>query len=281
MEAKEDLTNLATLELLAETMTGLSGRTTGMPTTWRVEQASLAFGKIGITCWTFLRTIPGSSFFASSKGMEVWDLSATASLCRNLTEAYLLLCYLVHDPTDSAQREFRQLLWDYHREVERHKMLRLGVPDSRHLADVAKTVAELKSKLEGNAVFRGLKAKRQTSLLNGEDFKLEGPIELCGKTGISVGYYRSNYKYCSAYTHSAPFALSQLRDFKAGSGEAQQLMKTLVGIGCGYSAFAIRDFAALFPLEMLQLSPKVRHIISVWEEILRWEKSAYFGGPPS
>ena len=157
----------------------------------------------------------------------------------------------------------------------------VGVPDSRHLADVAKTVAALRTKLESNAVFRSLSTKQQSYLLKGGDFKLDSPIDLCSKAGISEGYYRSNYKYCSAYTHSAPFALSQLRDFEAGSEEAKQLMKTLVGIACGYSAFAIRDFAALFPLEMLHLSPEVRHVIAVWEEIMRWEKSDYFGGPPS
>lgn len=281
MAAKDDVTNLATLELLVETMTGLSKRTTGMPTTWRLEQSSIVFGKIGITCWTFLRTVPGSSFFGPSKGMAVWDISAAASLCRNFVEAYLLLCYLVHEPTDAAQREFQQLLWDYHREMERHKMLRLGVPDSRHLADVAKTVAALRAKLESTVAFRSLSAKRQSNLLKGEDFKLDGPIDLCGKAGVSEAYYRSNYKYCSAYTHSAPFALSQLRDFEAGTAGAEQLMKTLVGIMCGYSALAIRDFAALFPLEMLNLTPKVRHVIAVWEEIVRWEKSGYFGGPPS
>lgn len=281
MATKDDVTNVATLEILAETMTGLSKRTTGMPTTWRCEQASLAFGKVGITCLTFLRTVPGSSFFGPAKGIAVWDLSAAASLCRNLVEAYLLLCYLVHEPTDPTQREFQQLLWDYHREMERHKMLHLGVPDSRHLADVAKTVGALRAKLESNAVFRSLSTKQQSYLLKGGDFKLDSPIDLCGKAGISEGFYRSNYKYCSAYTHSAPFALSQLRDFEAGSEEAKQLMKTLAGTACGYSAFAIRDFAALFPLETLHLSPEVGHIIAVWEEIMRWEKSGYFGGPPS
>ena len=75
--------------------------------------------------------------------------------------------------------------------------------------------------------------------------------------------------------------LSQLRDFEAGSEEAKQLMKKLVGTACGYSAVAIRDFAARFPVEMLNLSSEVRRIIAIWEEIMRWEKSGFFGGPPS
>lgn len=86
----DDVTNLTTLEVLVDTVTLVSKETCGRPAGWRREQVSLAFAKVGITCWTLLRTIPGSSYSAPVRGMTSWDLSAAATRCRSLIEAYQL-----------------------------------------------------------------------------------------------------------------------------------------------------------------------------------------------
>lgn len=276
-----DVTSLATLELLAETMGNLSQATVGMPTTWRREEASLAFAKAAITCWTFLRMIPDSSCYGPVKGLAFWDLSAAANQCRCLIEAYHVLVYLLHEPTSPEERVFQKLLWDYHAEFERHEMLRAGIPDSRKLAGVAKTVAARRAELEADPFFLALSPGYRKRIVKGEFFKLDDNIALSRKAGISENFYRSNYKYCSAFAHTAPFSLSQLRHFTAGDDQAKLRMKTLVGHASLYAAMAIRDYAALFPVEMLKLSPKVRKIVAIWEGIAPWEKSVHFGGPPS
>lgn len=278
---KGDVTDLATLESLAEALGNLSQATTGMPTTWRMEETSLAFAKVGITCWTFLRLIPGSSYHGPVKGYAIWDLSTAATQCRCLVEAYHVLVYLIHEPTAPEERAFQQLLWNYHCELERYKMLAAAIPDSRNLPRVAQTVETLRVKLETDIFFLTISLGHRKRILAGEFFKLDDNVALSRKAGISENYYRSNYKYCSAFAHTAPFSISQLRHFKAGDDEAKDLMKTLVGYACAYSAMAVRDFAALFPDQMLKLSPEIRKIIAIWEEILRWEKSDLFGGPPS
>ena len=45
---------------------------------------------------------------------------------------------------------------------------------------------------------------------------------------------------------------------------------------------AIRDFISLFPDRTAELEPWVWNGIRFWEDILKWEKSPYFGGqmPP-
>ncbi len=278
---KGDVTNLATLEVLADALGNLSQATTGMPTTWRREEVSLAFAKVAITCWTFLRLNPGSSYYGPVKGFAMWDLSAGATQCRCLIEAYHVLVYLIHEPTAPEERAFQQLLWNYHCEFERHEMLKAALPDSRHLPRVAQTVAALRAKVEADPFFRTRSLGHQKRILQGEFFKLDDNIALSRKAGISENYYRSNYKYCSAFAHTAPFSISQLREFKAGDDEAKQLMQTLVGFACAYSAMAVRDFSALFPDQTLKLSLEVRKIIAIWEGIVPWEKSEHFGGPPS
>jgi hypothetical protein len=276
---KSDETDLVTLEVLADALGNLSRATTDMPTIWRREEASLAFAKVAITCWTFLRLIPGSSYHGPVKGYALWDLSAAATQCRCLIEAYHVMVYLIHEPTAPEVHAFQQLLWQYHCEFERHEMLRAALPDSCKLADVAQTVASLRAKIEADLFFKTRSPHHQKRILNGDFFKLDDNIMLSRKAGISENYYRSTYKYCSAFAHTAPFSIYQLRHFKAGDDEAKHLMKTLVGFACAYSAMAVRDFAALFPVQMLNLSSEVQKIIEIWENILRWEKSSFFSDP--
>lgn len=274
---KSDVTNLVTLEVLAEALGNLSQATTGMPATWRMEETSLAFAKIGITCWTFLRMIPGSSYNGPVKGYAVWDLSAAATQCRCLIEAYHVLVYLIHEPTAPEERAFQQLLWNYHCELERYKMLSAAIPDSRNLPRVTQTVADLRAKLETDIFFLTIPLGHRKRILKGEFFKLDDNVVLSRKAGISENYYRSNYKYCSAFAHTAPFSISQLRHFKAGEDDAKGLIKALIGYACAYSAMAVRDYAALFPDQMLNLSPEIQKIIAIWERLLLWEKSELFG----
>lgn len=275
---KPDWTGLPTLERLAQALIDVSNRTMGRKTDWRGQQASLAFAKVGVTCMTFLRLIPGSSYYSPANQWAVWDLSAAASQARNLIEAYHLLCYLVQETPTEAEKQFRQWLWEYHEEFERHAMLRAAEPDSPNLSSVAQEVDARRTRLESSPVFQDLSSGNRQRLLEGKDFKVDGPIELSRKAGISENYYRSNYKYCSAFAHSAPFSISQLDAFKAGSPKAREVLGTLVSLACGYAALAIRDFTALFLDQLSALDPQTKDAIVFWEELLQWEKSPHFQG---
>lgn len=278
---KHDWTGLLALERLTRALIDVSMGTMGRETDWRGQQASLAFAKVSVTCMTFLRLIPGSSYYGPANQWAVWDLSAAASQARNLIEAYHLLCYLVHEPQEEPKKQFRQLLWEYHEEFERHAMLQAAVPDSRNLPQVAQEVAARQARLEGSPIFQALSPGNRQRLLEGRDFKLDGPIELSRKAGVSEYYYRSNYKYCSAFAHSAPFSISQLDAFKAGSPKAKEVMGTLVSLAAGYAALAIRDFATLFPDQLVALDEKTKDAIAFWESLLQWEKSPHFKGTAS
>lgn len=276
---KPDWTAIPALERLAKALIDISNGAMGRQTDWRGQQASLAFAKVGVTCMTFLRLIPGSSYYGPANQWAVWDLSAAASQARNLIEAYHLLCYLVHEPPMEPERMFRQWLWEYHEEFERHEMLKAAVPDSKNLPRVAQEVAACRARLEGSPVFRALSAGNRQRLLEARDFKLDGPIELSRKAGVSENYYRSNYKYCSAFAHSAPFSISQLDAFKAGSPKAGEVLGTLVSLACGYAALAIRDFTTLFPDQIAVLDPRTKDAVVFWEGLLQWEKFPHLKAP--
>ena len=96
-------------------------------------------------------------------------------------------------------------------------------------------------------------------------------IDLSKSAGINADYYRSQYRYCSAFAHSAPFSISQMDSFRYGTLEAEGLFRMLTSVATGYSAFAVRDFARLFPDQEADLSPEVRKCILEWEDIFKWE----------
>jgi hypothetical protein len=264
------------LEAFCHTITILSANTQGRPTDWRGQQVSLAFAKLGVTCITLLRLIPGSSCFTPAGSFAVWDLSAVASQCRSLMEAYFLLCYLVNDPAEDGKKEFRQRLWEYHEEFERHEMLRVALPNAASLPKVAQELASRRARLEANPHYQRLSAGHRKALLAGSSFKIESAIELSRMAGISENYYRSWYKYCSAFAHSAPFAIAHLDSFRAGTEEAKRILDTLVRLASGYCAVAIRDFVSLFPDQQSSLGQKMKESISRWEGILEWERSPWF-----
>lgn len=271
---------LAKLEDVCAVITQISGATHGRPTDWRGEQASLAFAKFGITCITFLRLIPGSKYYGPANRFAVWDLSSAASLCRNMIEAYHLLVYLVKEPTDEPTKEFRQVLWEYHEQHERHAMMQAGVPDSKHLAPLAAELAARRQRLEANSVFQKLAPKIKESLTNAKKFKLESHADLTRRAGISEKYFRAEYKYCSAFSHSAPFSISQLGAFTAGSPDAIPILRSLVNVATGYAAMALRDSLTLFPDQQGSVPPEVQETVEQWEGILKWEKSPWFAPQP-
>jgi hypothetical protein len=272
--------DLQDFETLTHDIMRISERTQGRPTDWRGQHASLAFAKIGVTALTLLRLIPGSRYFGPAGAYAIWDLSAIASQCRNLMEAYYLLCYLVRETPDPAEREFRQAVWEYHEDYERHAMLQISLPQAKSLPAVAASLLEAKRRLEASAVFQTLSVGKRQELLDARRFKLESAIELSRQVGISEKYYRAQYKYCSAFAHSAPFSVSQLDQFRAGADSAKSVIGTLVALALAYCAVSIRDFLALFPEGRAGLPASSAELIAKWEGILKWEKSPWYNAAP-
>jgi hypothetical protein len=264
------MSEITVLERLCDFAIELSNGKTGRDTDWRNEQISLAFAKLGVTCASFLRLIPDSAYFGPAKGITVWDLSSAASLCRNIMESYYVLRYLVKD-LEEEEAAFRKLLWHYHKASERHKMLAAALPDSSRWAQVVEARDKLRNELKENPHFLTLGPELQVKLLKGDKFKVHANDQLSREAGISVDYYHSQYKYCSAFVHSAPFSISALADLEAVTPEARTRFRTLVGIATGYMAVGIRDFCECFPYQKATLPADIRECISYCEEILKWE----------
>ena len=278
LSTRQRMQDSSTLDQLCDCAIHVSMNTQGRPTDWRGAKASVLFAKLCITCISFLRFIPNSSFYVPAKSLPLLDLSSAASLCRNLIEAYYVLLYVSSNPEDEEDREFRQALWDYHAEFERHEMLRVALPSSKTLPKAVALLAQCRTRLEKSPRFQRLSKGHQTKLLEGDNFKLSSSIELSRAAGISEKYYRAQYKYCSTFAHSSPYSISQMESL-ADAPDTEHVWGMLVNIATGYTALAIRDFIRLFPDQQGKLPEKAIESISLWEEILKWEKLTWLGTP--
>jgi len=225
---------------------------------------------------TLLRLIPSSSSFSSAGQWAVWDLTSIASLCRNLIEDYYVLCYLINAPANEGEREFIQALWKYHEQHNREKMLSTGVSNSIHLPNVSDELNTRLQTLKITTKFQSLPEKHRNNLIKGKSFKLESAIELSKKAGISECYYRTEYKYCSNFSHCSPFAIFQLDQFKAGSEKALELLEPLIFSASAFSAISIRDFIKIMPDQNHELSDALHDKIKLYEEVLKWKNPAFF-----
>lgn len=276
---KSQSEEINSLERLCECGIQISTNTQGRKTDWWGQHASLVFVKLCLTCLSLLRMVPGSAFYTSAKNLRAWDLSATASLCRNLIEAYHVLLYVVSPPEDEEDREFKEALWEYHEAFERHAMLSISLPNSKRLPEASRPLIRCRERLQRSSRFQQLSSGYQKELLQGRKFSTLSNIELSKAAGISESLYRAEYKYCSTFAHSSPFSISQLDCFRAGAPDSEMVFGRICGLSAGYMALAIRDYTGFFPDQKPMLPPYVEECISFSEELFRWEKLPSFESP--
>lgn len=263
------------LDALCDFSIALSEKIQGRKTDWRGETASLIFAKIAMACVSFLKLTPASEFCAARKGMIPWDISSASSIGRNIMEAYHSLVYVLDEPENEDERIFRRLLWEYHCDFERYEMIRIGIPDSKFLPELKESLKNAANSLRSTPHFQGLSEGFRAKLIDGKDFKTLGPVELSRKAGISELYYRSQYKYCSAFAHTAPYSISQLSAFEVGMPEGETIFRVSVERVTGYMALTIRDVAREFE-SFDSLPDSLKDCIMTWEGTLGWEAEEWF-----
>lgn len=280
MNSMPDKLKLGVLERLCEGSIEISTKSQNKDTDWIGVQSSLVFAKLCATCLSILRLVPGSHYCIQKPHIELWDLSSVASLCRNLMETYYVLHYLTSTPQEGEEAEFRIALWEYHKEFERLNMLTSGVPNSRRLPEVQERLGKAKQRLEKTVIFKRSSRGDQNEILKAKDFKRANLASLAQSARISESYHRAQYRYCSAFSHSAPFSISHLDGFKAATPDASKLLENLVELCVGYMVFGIRDFTNFFPDAKADLPSDWQRLLDYWETIHKWEENAVFSEPP-
>ena len=266
----DGLNDIQRLEKYFRLILDISQKTTGVKTDWAGVAAATAFAKLGMTCQTFLRILPGSSYFVLSDNTIYFDISSIAALCRNALDNYYVLSYLVHLPKEIEERDLRERVWRFHGISERMKMYRLAAHRlitstklNENVMKLHEDYSSLKSELKAQPLFQRLDEKIKKQIIEGRKFQLESNEELNRKVNIDHGVYRYVFKRCSTYVHSSPLSLSQLYDFIAAEGKFPDLVGMYLNFLCAYSVFSIREFRKVVEFEM----PDISSDLKLWEGV--------------
>jgi len=222
---------------------------------------------------------PLSKSFATAGRPFLLDLSSAATLCRNVIESYLVLVYLCSQPSSEEENDFQQVLWGYHEACERLKMMESAVSDSIHLSELNQIQADLKDRLINLQFFQQLPKDERLRLIDGQKFKLVKRLELCKIAGVSCQLHEAQYRYCSAFAHTAPFSISVLDAHGWRKSEFSLLFANICRHALAHLALAVHDYLKLHP--DLDVDSDLRNLIAIWKGVLKWKEIPETGNSPT
>ncbi len=258
-----------TFERLFEKAMQLSIITSGRSgVTWQQEYGSHIFTKIVLTALAILRLLPKSKYSKPFVVAEVWDISSVSVLSRSLIETYHIFYYLIVQPVNNEEREFRFFVWQFHAEVERLKMLQLIQSKDPAMDSIRSNIENLRSRVVSHAFLSRLDAKKQKRVTDGEIGILLDNARISESAGLEPDYFRARYKYLSNWIHTFPYSVTQIATFKAGDSESLNLLTVVSNYSSAYLGLAMRDFIDVFPDQKLSVNSEMLEVIQIGKDML-------------
>ncbi len=219
----------------------------------RMAEGTFLFSKIFLHILSILRILPQSSF---SKGIsrEIWDVSSIAVLSRAVIESYLSFFYLSIDDIPDTERELRFAVWDYYCDKIIVNSVKFINPNSPKLNEFKIRFTGLWKSFENqlnkflidNSNTEKEVADKIKKIKKAKTFLILDKYKILSRAGIGEGYLKVTYNYLSQFIHSTSFALNTMR-FKPSDHELMIIFRMIVEHNINFTAYAIRDFFALFP----------------------------------
>jgi hypothetical protein len=206
----------------------------------RLAYASVLFTRICVIAKSVERLLP------DCKPKEHWDFSATASLARNLAEAYLWYYWLCEDEVDSDVCQGRFILLCCHDHGSRGRMFPNSIPTDAQ--DVV--TADLIRKFDANPYLKTFDEKARREALRGHKtpFVQDDVIEAMG---ADKDKFRFLYRFFSQHTHTGPVAFFRMLEHDRGTGvetaHEKQYMIVATMFASAVLEAAIEGHLKLFP----------------------------------
>jgi hypothetical protein len=134
-------------------------------------------------------------------------------------------------------------------------------PDGKVLAE---KVSKLKTQIEAHPFIKTLDKEVRKKIQRVECSSHLTHKQLNGRFRIDHNYYQAVYVFLSCYVHTFPFSLTQLDDFKAGTGDSLHLISVAVKYCTGFLALAIKGFISVVDCQITPVPDDVKTIIDKW-----------------
>jgi hypothetical protein len=200
---------------------------------------------------------------------ELWDLSSVSAIARALIETYDVLAYIVFNPVDASEQEFRMLLWKLHDQERRQKML-------GHIGSKMPEVAEIHANIIclRPQVLQHPFASKISSNTKKKIYDEDAPAfhlnlrERCAANKINYAYYTAATMHLSQYVHTFPFAVHRLSNFRAGESDALRDMALPLRYSTSFLAKAIDGMHTLCDWISVRPSESTENQIQLSLELL-------------
>ena len=256
---------------ISEIAISISNNTHGREVdSWKLEYGSYTFTKICLHSMSLRAILPSMKPDGGNKpGIEFWDISSIASLIRSIIDTYYAFYYLSVDNRSDEEDILRQLIWDYHGEMQRLDLLKKIKSSNPAVKELKNYTEILKEKIEQNDNFKNLNTNQKKNIVEGKRALLLTNSEMSERAGIDSYYYKANFNSLSAYTHAHPFAINQLSNFRAGNDEALNLINSKLETCTGYICHAVNDMVKLFPDQKTKIDHITYELIEKWIYIFK------------
>ncbi len=254
-EELQYLDMLNRIEHLIKLMYQLSINTSGRTVEYRVAIGSEIFTRVITQLGTLLKTLPKSTHWRPTLGLQLWDFSSSCALTRSLVENYLSFWYYSIQPIEKDELEFRFLLFDSVPAFKRYHLVLMNNSNSEEQLQQSPNYPEIKklkdyydqqkNLIEAHPKFLKLEKGIRKEILNGLADCYKTKKEIINDIGMNELFYKSMYQYLSSFSHHSSYSLSQLKNTPAEHPEYYNLYGTLCQhIHC-FILFFIHDFVSI------------------------------------
>lgn len=210
----------------------------------------------------------GTKFVLSDNSyVETIDFSSIAVVTRAAVETYLTFNYVLVNPKDKQEQDFRFLCWDLAGFIEREKF-----PGKTSIAikikeDEQVLKKEVISQLENISIFQNLGKEEKKNLLRGNWRINKSWTDLAEAASIPDKTFKHIYSYLCSYSHSGRLSIIQIEQSKDVETQ-KKLSQTFLSINLIILARIILEYVDLIPecKNVFESNPQAVFLTNVWNE---------------
>jgi hypothetical protein len=225
--------------------------------------ASVLYTRVCVNSVSLLFLLPRNRYARAV--FDHWDVTAVASLARDIVEGYLAFYYLCVDSVDQDEWNCRWNVFNLHDCVSRQRLFERFDCDTEQVARFVQTAEELRRHLRRNRHFRSLSEKSQNLLLKGRNAYLFRQDEIIKRTTVDANYFRAMYEFLSTQIHALPMSFYRTGDKNRGRGLENEIERDyicwIVDFTESFVRRATKEIIELFPGADAKVSASGRRAI--------------------
>jgi len=141
------------------------------------------------------------------------DMPSIRILLRALIENYLTIYYLIFEPKNSAEGEFRFYLYQLSGLNARQKFIVQTAENAQQLKDEKDECGKLENLIENNRYFKSLKGSIRKDILKRKNARIYGWEKMIENSDLHAESITQTWKLFSNTAHSELLGTIQLRDY--------------------------------------------------------------------